>query len=278
MPSKRSGIMNEPLVSFIIPYFNSGETIQETINSILNQSYKNFDIWIVNDGSTDPFSIQKLKDFEENDKIYIIHQENAGPSVARNLAIQQCKAEFIVPLDADDLIESRSINDSINIFNNPQIGVVYGDIQYFGEERTHKIQSDFILERQLIMNQIAVTALIRKAVYNQVGYYDEFLSKPGLEDWEFWLRVGQSSWKFVKLNTIFFKARLINSSRTYQVANKNIDIIKDYVYKKHAILIMKTFHDLYYQKKQLLETPDYKIGNTVMAPYRYLKKKFFKNG
>jgi glycosyltransferase involved in cell wall biosynthesis len=58
-----------PLVSFIIPYFNAGETIQETIDSIFNQSYINFDIWLINDGSTDTQSIKKLKDFVGNEKI-----------------------------------------------------------------------------------------------------------------------------------------------------------------------------------------------------------------
>ena len=56
--------MSSPLVSFIIPYFNAGTTIQETIDSIFNQSYPNFDIWLINDGSTDQYSIDKLKDFE----------------------------------------------------------------------------------------------------------------------------------------------------------------------------------------------------------------------
>ena len=55
--------MKTPLVSFIIPYFNAGSTIQETIDSIFNQSYTNYDIWLINDGSTDPFSIEKLKEF-----------------------------------------------------------------------------------------------------------------------------------------------------------------------------------------------------------------------
>ena len=96
--------MHSKFVSFIIPYYNSGLTIQETIDSIFNQSYPNFDIWIINDGSTDQFSIDKLQDFNGNDKIHLLHQENAGPSVARNKSIQLISAEYIVPLDADDLI------------------------------------------------------------------------------------------------------------------------------------------------------------------------------
>ena len=66
--------MKTPLVSFIIPYFNAGSTIQETIDSIFNQSYTNYDIWLINDGSTDTFSIEKLKDFDIKSKELFIHK------------------------------------------------------------------------------------------------------------------------------------------------------------------------------------------------------------
>lgn len=265
-----------PLVSFIIPYYNAGETIQETVDSIFNQSYENFDIWIVNDDSTETGSVAKLKDFEGNNRVHILHQENSGPSIARNMAIQKTTADFIIPLDADDLIEKYVLQESIQFMvQNPETGVVYGNIQFFGEQNAIKKQADFSLERQVLMNQIAVTALIRKDVFNEVGLYDEFLSKLGLEDWEFWLRMGQSSWQFKKLEKIFFNVRVNKSSRTYEVANKNLHVIKDYVFKKHLSLCMEKYQDLYYQKKQLLETPDYRIGNFLLAPYRYIKKNFF---
>jgi len=266
--------MTNPLVSFIIPYYNAGETIQETIDSIFKQSYGNFDIWIINDGSTDPFSIEKLKDFEGNEKIHLLHQENAGPSVARNAAIKQSTADFIVPLDADDVINPDSIARSIEVLRDAEVGVAFGDIRYFGMENHVKIQSHFSMDRQLFMNQLAVTALIRKAVYHEVGYYDEFLSKLGLEDWEFWLRVGQSPWKFHKVEGIFFQARSSKNSRTFEVANQNLEQIKQYVYQKHAVIMAECYEKMYYQKKQLLETPDYRIGNWLMKPYRSVKKLF----
>ena len=126
------------------------------------------------------------------------------------------------------------------------------------------------------MNQIAVTCLIKKSVFETAGYYDEFLSKPGLEDWEFWIRVGQTNWNIIKTEEIFFRVRVQQSSRTYQVANKNLNKIKEYVFTKHALVIGKVVEDLYYIKKQLLETPDYKIGNFLLRPYRFFKYKLLK--
>jgi glycosyltransferase involved in cell wall biosynthesis len=267
--------MSNPLVSFIIPYFNAGSTIQETIDSVFNQSYPNFDIWIINDGSTDKLSIEKLKDFEGNDKIHILHQENAGPSVARNNAIKRTKSDFILPLDADDKILNKTIIHCLNEFNNDnEIGVVYGNLHFFGETTFIKDQAIFYLNNQLLWNQVAVCSLIRKGVFEDIGFYDEKLSKIGLEDWEFWIRVGISKWKFKKVNELHFQIRTSKHSRTFAVANKNVSEIKEYVFKKHYSSIIDEYSRLLYDKKMLLETPDYKIGNLILSPYRFIKKLF----
>jgi glycosyltransferase involved in cell wall biosynthesis len=271
--------MNPLLVSFIIPYFNAGSTIQETIDSILNQSYPNFDIWLINDGSTDPLSIEKLKTFEGNEKIHILHQENAGPSVARNSAIRQTTAKYIIPLDADDNVEKNTIIEGIEVMESIETcGVVYGNLQFFGTQTGIKTQEKFNLEKQLIWNQLAVCGLIRKQVFEDLGYYDEYLSKLGLEDWEFWIRVGHSKWNIIKLDHIHFSIRIQENSRTLDVANKNIDLIKGYVGQKHAKVWQQVYEAKFYHAKMILETPDYKIGKLILAPYRFLKKKFLKNG
>ena len=267
--------MNSPLVSFIVPYFNAGETIQETIDSIFNQTYQKFDVWIVNDGSTDPLSIEKLQDFEGNERIHILHQENAGPSVARNLAIEKTNADYFVPLDADDLIEQNALLTAISLMTNDyNIGAVYGNFEWFGDIQGTKKQAGFQLEKQFLMNQIAVTALIRKEMWKELGGYDTFLSKPGLEDWEFWLIAGLSHWNLQLCDMTFFKVRVNETSRTFKVANKNLDLIKKYVFEKHSHALAQAYESLWYQKKQLTETPDYRIGNFIMSPYRLLKKIF----
>jgi glycosyltransferase involved in cell wall biosynthesis len=266
-----------PLVSFIVPYYNAGKTIKETINSIFTQSYANYDIWIVDDGSDDPDSIHALKEFASNDKITVLHQENAGPGIARNKGIKASKAKFIVPLDADDKIRPHSVEKAMELFfKDESVGVVYGGFERFGEQNKIIKLGVFDFQKQLIFNQMPITALIKKAVFETCGYYDEFLSKPGLEDWEFWIRVGKSKWKIVKTDFIFFDVRYHNSSRTFQVADKNLPIVREHVVSKHAGLYYKYYEKLYYEKKMLKETPDYKIGNIIMAPYRFIKR-FFKS-
>jgi glycosyltransferase involved in cell wall biosynthesis len=264
-----------PQVSFIIPFYNDGDTITETIASVLNQSYTNYDIWIINDGSTDEKSLETLKSFIANPKIKILNQSNAGSSVARNNAIKQTLSTIIVPLDSDDLIEPYALEKAIPyLLNADKTGVVYGDLKLFGEKVEIKKQDEFNLSRQFIYNQVAVCTIIRKEVFEQCGYYDEYLSKLGLEDWEFWIRVGKNGWKFEKLNEVFFKIRISKNSRTFKVANKNLNHIKEYVFQKHAVLLSDEYLNLFYQKKMILETPDYRIGNIILKPWRLLKSIF----
>jgi len=270
--------MLSPLVSFIIPFFNSGETIQETIDSIFNQSYENFDVWIINDGSTEINAIEKLKEFESNPQINILHQENEGPSIARNNAIKKSNAKYIIPLDADDKITEHAIKNGLPfLLENENLGVVYGNLNYFGVENYLKIQEPFEIKKQILWNQVAICCLIKKEVFESVEYYDEYLSKLGLEDWEFWIRVYEQGWHFKEMDETLFEIRVSVNSRTFQVANKNIDAIKEYVYKKHAVILAKEFNNLFYAFKMLKEMPDFRVGNWILSPYRMIKNKLKKN-
>jgi cellulose synthase/poly-beta-1,6-N-acetylglucosamine synthase-like glycosyltransferase len=191
------------------------------------------------------------------------------------MAIINTKAKYFVPLDADDVIEKNALELALSqIQNNEKIGAIYGHYEWFGSRQGLKEQHEFLLEKQFIMNQIPITALIRKEMWEEIGGYDTFLSKPGLEDWEFWLKAGLSNWHLQLCDITFFKVRVNEASRTFEVANKNLDLIKKYVFEKHSLALAQTYETLWYQKKQLTETPDYHIGNFLMSPYRLLKKIF----
>jgi glycosyltransferase involved in cell wall biosynthesis len=264
---------NSPLISFIIPYYNAGNTIQETIDSIFAQTFTNFDVWIVNDGSTDAQSIDKLRDFEGNDNIHVIHQDNAGPSVARNRAIRATKADYIVPIDADDLLEENTLSHAMDFLeSHPSTPILYGNLRYFGERNEIHVQEPFSIQKQLLWNQLAVCAFIRKDVFNQLDGYDEHLSHLGLEDWEFWIRAHSSGFTFKKLEKTFFAIRVVSTSRTYTQANPKIAEIRAYVYRKHASLLANSYKELFYALKMERELPDYALGKFLLAPYRWIKR------
>lgn len=111
--------MKNPTISVIIPLYNKEPIIERTIKSVLNQSYSDFELIIVNDGSTDN-SVEVVKRFDD-DRIVLVEQENAGPSAARNAGIKKAKGEWIVFLDADDELNDYALEHFIYLINT-QVG------------------------------------------------------------------------------------------------------------------------------------------------------------
>lgn len=122
-----------PLVSIVVPCYNAEKFIEKTINSILNQSYKNYEIIVVDDGSTDD-SIKILKNLNTK-KINIINQKNSGVSVARNTGMHKSKGEFIIFFDADDIMSYDFLEKRIQKFKiRTDIDYVCGFINFFEKE------------------------------------------------------------------------------------------------------------------------------------------------
>jgi glycosyltransferase involved in cell wall biosynthesis len=264
------------LISFIIPFYNQARYIEETLLSAIASSYQNFEIVIIDDGSEDENKTQLLEIIEEiNDKrIRVFHQQNAGPSVARNFAISKANGEYLVFLDGDDLIEKETLELSLQVFSKvPDIDVVYGNNVLFGEKNSTIVPKRITSQNILVFNPIAVCVMIKKTVF-QNNQFDEYLSKLGLEDWELWMNLISKKYKFQYINHNLFKIRVLPNSRTTSEANPNLAKIKAYIYQKHSDFLAKQYHDIYYTQKQTLETPDYKIGNGLMKPYRWFKKVF----
>lgn len=267
---------NTPLVSVIIPCYNQGNFLLEAVDSVLNQSYTSIEIIIINDGSEDSRTLEIINSFN-NPQIKVLHQENAGPGVARNKAVEIAKADYIVLLDSDDLICDGSIPDAVKVLEeNPSAGVVYGNCRYFGEKNYLLARKHLDATVLLKGDTIAVCSILRKKAFDDAGGFDEFLSKKGLEDWDFWLSLVEKGWKFYYLNKTTFEVRVLNSSRTFQVANKNLEELKSYIYKKHSDLLAGAFHTLYHENKNLKNTPDFKLGRMILKPFRWLKKAVFR--
>lgn len=264
--------MSEPLVSFIIPYFNAGSTIQETIDSIFDQSYPHFDIWIINDGSTDPVSIEKLMDFEGNEQIHILHQENAGPSVAKNIGAKISNGELLCFVDSDNILLENYISQAILVFMNySNIDVVYSDFEFFGE-KTGVHKSNFIDPYKIfIWNSIDNCVIIKKESFFSVGGFDPYLSKLGLEDWELWINLLKNNKQFFYLEKVHFKYRVISSSRTNTVANQNLGKITNHISNKHSSYLSKIYKETYYKHKITIESIDFRLGKLILTPYRFIK-------
>lgn len=184
--STLSGIV--PLVSIITPFYNAGKSIEETAASVLNQTFPYFEWIIVNDGSTDEESINELSLLQKKDnRIRVLNKENGGIASARNLAIKDSKADIIIPLDADDLIEPTFVECIYwSLYCNPGATWSYTDSLGFG-------QMEYLWKRKFDSNTmkteniITYASGIRKKDLLEVGCYDE-VEKHYNEDWRLWLK------------------------------------------------------------------------------------------
>ncbi len=203
MPEK-----NNILVSIVIPCYNHGAYLAEALESIeKNNSDTCYEIVIVNDGSTEQVTIDKLKELE-NAGYHIIHQPNKGLSAARNTGIRTAKGIYILPLDADNKIDPEYYRTAIRIFQtDPGISVVYSDRFVFGKSEGVVTVGKVELDRILPGNYIDACAVFRKTVWEEVGGYDEHIPGGFYEDWEFWVSCIERGHQFKYIQKPLFSYR-----------------------------------------------------------------------
>ena len=187
MNSKKSS-----LISVIVPCFNSGKTIKRTISSIKKQTWINKEIIVVNDGSTDKFTLDTIKELKKNKIIKLINQNNYGLAAARNKGVKKSSGNYIFFLDADDWIEPEALQNMYNqLLKNKDCGYIFTDICLEGE-RSGFLEKEYNFFEQLFLNQIPYSIFISKKNFINNGFYDENM-KLGYEDWELNVRLASNN-------------------------------------------------------------------------------------
>ena len=226
--------MSLPVISIIVPCYNQAQYLDEALNSVLNQTYENWECIIVNDGSPDNTEFVAQKWCANDIRFKYIFQENAGPSVARNSAIEVAKGEFILPLDADDKIAPEYIDLALNAFNNESsLKVVYCKAEKFGDELGLWDLKPFSLYNLSKKNMIFCAAIYKKSDWERVGGYDVKMDR-GIEDWEFWIAILKDGGNVKRLDFIGFYYRIKKISRHKQFDEKTEKNTVEYMCIKHA--------------------------------------------
>lgn len=199
---------NEILISVVIPCYNQGEFLEESVHSIVNQSYYNWECIIVDDGSTDNSRDIANNLLKQDSRIKYLYKINGGLSSARNYGIKHAIGEYILPLDADDFISTNYLELAlIEIQKSINTKVVFGAVQNFGSFNERYVNgSIFNFKKQLISNQIHCCGMFRKSDALQAGGYDENMKK-GFEDWEFYIRLLGNGGDAVQLKDIALNYR-----------------------------------------------------------------------
>lgn len=255
-----------PLISILIPYYNDGLYIDEAVESMLSQTYKNIEIIIVNDGSTDEFSIQKIINYTK-EKTKVIHQNNKGGGAARNMAFAHANGEYVLTLDADDKFENTFIEKALLILEKDEkIAAVSSWVVCFGEENYEWKLKGGVLKDFIEKNQTVCCALIRRNIWEKVNGFREEL-KNIYEDWDFWLRVTKLGFRVEVMHEfLFFYRRKKQSSITiiYQNEEKNYRFLMSF----HRDLLSDIAIDILKEKNKMIEalknSKQYKYGKRLL--------------
>ncbi len=174
------------LVSVIMPVYNKGRTIRESIDSVLNQTLRDVEVIVWDDGSTDPATIAELEALEDLPRLTVVRSTNRGVVAARNAAMRLARGEFMVCLDPDDTIHPTYLEKAaLFLRSQPDTAIVYPWQRSIGSvEEVWETQN---LDPKTIAdgNHVPVCAMFRREVFERTGGFSSDMDR-GFEDWEFW--------------------------------------------------------------------------------------------
>jgi glycosyltransferase involved in cell wall biosynthesis len=290
-------ITKDPLVSVIIPSYNYAHFLPETLESVINQTWANWECIIINDGSTDNTEMVSLEYCKKDNRICYYAQSNGGLSSARNTGIKLSRGEYLLFLDADDIIHPDKIIKHLNYFeSNISAHVVYSNFSYFYETGVYidspfkrvKLNedafSDFLLNWGFefvipIHSPIIKSYLIKD---NNIWFEESLRAR---EDWLFWIKLTQLKAKFVFIDERLSFYRKHVSSMVYNsehmITNTIIACFR--VYEMLPANLKPEFENKYskYLSKSLEESKNNLLqfhNSRIYIIYRKLKKlkSFFK--
>jgi glycosyltransferase involved in cell wall biosynthesis len=257
-----------PLVSVIIPAYNSGKFIEATLNSALAQTYQNVEIMVVDDGSQDRTAEIVSQIASKEKRIVLLCQKNQGVAAARNLAIRHSKGVFIAPLDSDDIWYPLKLERQVEcmLSSDSQVGIVSAGYVFIDEDGDlingwgENLVNGRISEQLIYFNPISASLpLIRRTVLEKVGFYNQDLREQnaqGLEDWELALRIG-ARYEFRTIPEILMGFRQLSSSMSQDTTQMT----------KAYRVIMSIAKDLYPEAPSEL----YRLSESNMYRYNAIK-------
>lgn len=257
-------------VSIIIPVYDVKPCyINDAINSALKQTYKNIEIIVVNDGSTKEETLAYLKTID-NPVIKVVNQDNKGLAEARNIGIKNCTGEYILPLDADDIIDKTYVEKAIDIMENiSDIGIVYCRANLFGVKAGEWSLPNFDLPSFLTQNCIFCTALFRKSDWEKVGGYKKEMCY-GYEDFEFWLSLIENGAKVYKIPEILFHYRQHEVSMITEVNKEKSSYLWKLIHEFHKDLYEKYGKLLNKQQKNSFIENIFSIKNSAGKTHKII--------
>lgn len=249
-----------PKVSAIVPIYNGMAYLPATIDNLLKQTYSDFEVVIVNDGSTD--NIVEWVSQIQDPRVRLISQANQGLAKTRNRGIQESTGKYLAFLDADDLWDASKLAKQVEVLDKkPEVGLVYSWVSYIDSQEVlsgrtvcPQFQGDVwqeIVTRNLI--ECGSVPMVRRSCLEEVGLFDEELSLLNVgEDWDMWIRIAARYAFWVIPEPLVYYRQLPGS------ASKNYELVA----KSFRAVIEKAFKDA---PLELLHLRNKSYGNSYLT-------------
>lgn len=243
-------------VSVVITCYNYAEYVQDAIKSVLNQTQKSLEIIVINDGSTDK-SLEIIKKYK--DSVTIVDKNNEGVIAAKNQGLMMAKGEWIIFLDADDVLESNYIEETLRFARFNNYDVVYTDMKYFGTKNETCNARKFDYELLLTGNYIHNSSLYKKEKLHQAGGY-KLEMNGGFEDWELNISLYEVGAKFgyIEDPVLNYRQHADGLGRN-SMAQKKLEKLQEHVRELHRRSYFKRSIGYYKVQKSLKRVAQYPL-------------------
>lgn len=270
-----------PKISIIIPTYNSEKFIDKTIQSVINQTYKDWELIIVDDFSKDR-TREILKEWQKKDErihLIFLDKNSGGPALPKNIGIENAKGKYVAFLDHDDKWLQEKLEKQYKLFEqskNEKLGLVYCFINIVDDNKKtllkhNKNYKGNVIKEMVNSNFIVTSSCVitKLDIFKQIGLFDTRFKIP--DDWDMWIRIVEAGYEFD-----FVSDYLIN----YVIHEKNSSLESKKLDKKNDFLLMYNKHEKYFNQYSLKATGDYyyKIGKNKIARKWYTKYIFSNSG
>jgi len=195
-----------PRISVLMPCYNHGAFIDEALASVSAQTFRDVEVVVVDDGSTDPATVEKLAGVQQPG-VRVLRTGNRGLPAARNHAAAHAEGELFCALDADDRLAPRWFERAVETLDaQPRVAFVSHWLETFGDERWTWTPERCDLPALLARNTVNGAAVVRRTAFEAVGGYDERM-RGGCEDWDFWLRLVEGGFEGIIVPEVLFYYR-----------------------------------------------------------------------
>lgn len=232
-------LVMDNLISIVVPCFNQGEYLNDSLQSVFDQTHAIWECIIVDDGSTDKTREIAASWIEKDNRFKYFYKENGGLCAARNSGIEISNGSYILPLDADDKISKNYIKLALQEFEkDTNLKVVYCHALKFGKITGAWNLPNYSIDNLAVSNMIFCSAIYKKADWEKIGGYDVNMVY-GLEDWEFWISMLKNGGEVKKLDEVGFFYRTKEESMVTNLNDNLSNKMYEYMSVKHADFFVK---------------------------------------